>query len=171
MEKPIQTSQILTIRQIRAQNLEATLLFVDFSQAFDSIFRGKMEQILLGCGLSKETVAAIMIFYKIMKTKVPSLDGITVFFDIAAGVQLGDTFAPYLFKIFLNYVLLTSINLMKKMALHLKKKKRQEEDDTPQKLLRTQNTQMTYSYWQTHRPKPNPRSTVWSRQQVTLASM
>ena len=44
-------SQILTIRRIlegiRAKNLQATLLFVDFTKAFDSIHRGKMEQILL----------------------------------------------------------------------------------------------------------------------------
>ena len=45
------TSQILTIRRIfegvRAKNLQATLIFVDFTKAFDSIHRGKMEQILL----------------------------------------------------------------------------------------------------------------------------
>ena len=57
--------QILTIRRIlegaRAKNLQATLLFVDFTKAFDSIHRGKMEQILLAYGLPKETVAAITI--------------------------------------------------------------------------------------------------------------
>ena len=41
------TSQILTIRRIlegvRAKNLRATLLFVDFTKAFDSIHRGKIE--------------------------------------------------------------------------------------------------------------------------------
>ena len=40
------TSQILTIRRIfegvRAKNLQATLIFVDFTKAFDSIHRGKM---------------------------------------------------------------------------------------------------------------------------------
>ena len=45
------TSEILTIRRIlkgvRAKNLQVTILFVDFSKAFDSIHRGKMEQILL----------------------------------------------------------------------------------------------------------------------------
>ena len=45
------TSQILTIRRILegvgAKTLEATQLFVDFTKAFDSIHRGKMEQILL----------------------------------------------------------------------------------------------------------------------------
>ena len=69
------TSQILTIRRIlegvRAKNLQATLLFVDFTKAFDSIHRGKMEQILLAYGLPKETVAAIMILYRNTKVKVP----------------------------------------------------------------------------------------------------
>ena len=45
------TSQILTIRQIlesvRAKNLQATILFVEFTKAFDIIQRGTMEQILL----------------------------------------------------------------------------------------------------------------------------
>ena len=44
-------SQILTICRIQegvhVENLEVTILFVDFSKAFDSIHRGKMEQILL----------------------------------------------------------------------------------------------------------------------------
>ena len=35
--------------------LEAILLFVDFSKAFDSIHRGKMNQIFLAYGLPKET--------------------------------------------------------------------------------------------------------------------
>ena len=51
------TSQILMIRRIledvRAKNLQATLLFVDFTKAFDSVHRGKMEQILLVYGLPK----------------------------------------------------------------------------------------------------------------------
>ena len=76
------TSQILTIRQmlgVRAKNLEATLLFVDFSKAFDSIHRGKIEQILLAYSLSKETVAAIMMLNKNTKVKVHSPDGDRLF--------------------------------------------------------------------------------------------
>ena len=43
------------IKRFHVKNLEATLLFVDFSKVFDSIYRGKMEQILLANGLPKET--------------------------------------------------------------------------------------------------------------------
>ena len=95
------TSQILTIRRIlagiRTKNLQATLLFVDFTNAFDSIHRGKMEQILLAYGLTKEAVAAITILYRNTKVKVRSVDGNTEYFDIVAGALQGDNLVPYLF--------------------------------------------------------------------------
>ena len=103
------SSQILTIYQILedvgAKNLEMTILFVDFSKAFDFIHRGKMEQILLTYRLPKETVTGIMILYKNMKVKVHSPDGYTDYFNIVTGVLLGDILAPYLFIICLDYVL------------------------------------------------------------------
>ena len=89
------TSQILTIRRIlkgiREKNLPEAILFVDFTKAFDSIHRGKMEQILLAYGLPKETVAAIMMLYR--NTQIKDTD-----------IVSGDTFAPYLFIICLDYV-------------------------------------------------------------------
>ena len=121
------TSQILTIRRIlegvRAKNLQATLIFVDFTKAFDSIHRGKMEQILLAYGIPKETVAAITILYRNTKVKVRSPDGDTEFFDIVAGVLQGDTLAPYLFIICLDYVLRTSIDKIKENGFELTKKR------------------------------------------------
>ena len=90
-------SQILTIRRIlegvRAENLETTILFVEFAKAFDSTYRGKMEQILLACGQPKETVAAITMLYRNTKVKVRFLDGDTDYFDIVADVLQGDTLA------------------------------------------------------------------------------
>ena len=121
------TSQILTIRRIlegvRAKNLQGTLLFVDFTKAFDSIHRGKMEQILLAYGIPKETVAAIMILYKNTKVKVRSPDGDTEYFDIIAGVLLVDTLAPYLFIICLDNVLRTSIDKIRENGFELTKKR------------------------------------------------
>ena len=121
------TSQILTIRRIlegvRAKNLQATLIFVDFTKAFDSIRRGKMEQILLEYGIPKETVAALTILYRNTKVKVRSPDGDTEYFDIVAGVQQGDTLAPYLFIICLDYILRTSIDKIRENGFELTKKR------------------------------------------------
>ena len=90
---------------------------------FDSIHRGKMEQILLAYGIPKETVAAIMILYRNTKVKVRSPDGDTEYFDIVAGVLQGDTLAPYLFIICLDYVLRTSIDKIKENGFELTKKR------------------------------------------------
>ena len=67
------TSQILTIRRIlegvRAKHLETAILFVEVANAFDSIHREKIEQILLTSDVPKETIAAIMMLYRNMKKK------------------------------------------------------------------------------------------------------
>ena len=70
------------MKAYREKNLQATILFVDFIKAFDSIHRGKMEHILLAYGVPKETVAAITILYVNTKVKVRSSDGDTEYFDI-----------------------------------------------------------------------------------------
>ena len=121
------TSQILTIRRILkgilAKNIQATLLFVDFTKAFDSIHRGKMEQILLAYGLPKEMVAAITILYRNTKVKVWSPDGDTEYFDIVAGVLQEDTIASYLFIICLDHVLRTLIDKIRENGFELTKKR------------------------------------------------
>ena len=80
-----------------------------------------MEQILLTYGLPKETVAAVMMLYK--NTKIYSTDGDIDYFDIVEGVLRGDTLAPYLFIICLDYVLRTSIDLMKENVFKLTKER------------------------------------------------
>ena len=87
-----------------------TKQFVDFTKTFDSIHRGKIEQILLPYGIPKVTIAAITILYRNNKAKVRSLVGDTDYFDIVAGVLQGDKLAQYLFIICLDYVLRTSID-------------------------------------------------------------
>ena len=82
-----------------------------------------MEQILLAYGLPKETVAAITILYRNTKVKVHSPDGDTEYFDIVAGVLHGDTLAPYLFIIYQDYVLRTSIDKIRENGFELTKKR------------------------------------------------
>ena len=119
------TGQTISVRRIiegvKAKNLEAVLLFVDFSKAFDSIHRGKMEEILIAYGIPRETVSAIMMLYRITKSKVRSPDGDTDFFNILAGVLQGDTLAPYIFVICLDYVLRTSVDPNNELGLTLEK--------------------------------------------------
>ena len=93
-----------------------------YIKAFDSIHSGKMEQILLADGLPKEIVAAITILYRNTKVKVRSPNGDTKYFDIVAGVLQGDTLAPYLFIICLDYVLRTSIDKIRENGFEKKQK-------------------------------------------------
>ena len=74
-----------------------------------------MEQILLSYGLPKETVAAIMM--------LRSSDGDIDYFNIVAGVLQGYTLTPYLFIVYLDYVLRASIDIMKDNGFKLAKKR------------------------------------------------
>ena len=81
----------------RANNLEPTLLLVEFSYTFDYIHRGKIKLILLAYDLSKGTVTAIMRLYKNTDTIVLSPNGDSDFFDIVAEVLQRDTLVLYLY--------------------------------------------------------------------------
>ena len=70
-----------------------------------------MEQILLAYDFSIKTITIIMILYKNMKAMVCPLDGDTDLFDIVTGILQGDTLAPYMFMLCLDYVLQTSIDM------------------------------------------------------------
>ena len=108
---------------VRTKDLAATISFVDFTKAFDSIYRVKMGQILLAYGLPKETVVAIMMPYRNTKVKVRSSDGDTDYFDIVAVVLQRDKLAPYLFITCLYYVLRTPIDKIKERFQANKRKK------------------------------------------------
>ena len=90
------------IEGVHARNLKATLLPINFSEAFHSIQRGKMEQILLAYDLPKEAIIAIMILYKNTKAMVSTLDDDTNFFDFVNGVLQGDR---YISNIYVHWIL------------------------------------------------------------------
>ena len=75
-----------------------------------------MEKTLLAHGLPKETVTAITMLYENMKVKLE-----TDFFDIVAGVLLGDTLALNVFIICLDYTCQKLIDLIKENGFALKK--------------------------------------------------
>ena len=105
---------ILAIRRliegVKSNNLTAVLTFIDFKKAFDTIHRGKMLKILTAYGIPEQLVNAIASTYTGTKAKVLSPDGETKLFEIQAGVLQGDTLAPYLFVIVVDYALRDAIS-------------------------------------------------------------
>ena len=71
----------------------------------------------------KKLLQQIMMLYKNLKVKVCLPDRDTDYSDIAAGVLQGDTLAPYLFIICVDYVLRTSVDLMKENGFKLAKER------------------------------------------------
>ena len=75
------------INLANSTHLQATILFVDITKAFNSIHRRKMDQILLAYCLLKETVAAIMMLYRNTKVNARSPNGDVDYFYVVAGVR------------------------------------------------------------------------------------
>ena len=107
-------AQILALRRIiegvKANNLKATMTFIDFKKAFDTIHRGKMLRILKAYGIPPNLLRAIEKMYSNTKAKIVTPDGETEMFEITAGVLQGDTLAPFLFIIVLDYALRKAIS-------------------------------------------------------------
>ena len=108
------TSHILALRclieGIKDKNLSVIIIFIDFKKAFDTIHCGKLIQILRSYGIPEKLVRATEVMYMNTKAKMLSPDGETELFHILAGVLQGDTLAPSLFIIALDFALGKAIN-------------------------------------------------------------
>ena len=89
------------------------LCFMDFRKAFDSISRQAIFDILPLYGIPKPIVEAIKSLYINTEATVITPDGETEFFEITAGVLQGDTLAPFIFVIVLDYILRLSLVVRK----------------------------------------------------------
>ena len=127
-------SQILALRRIiegmKAKNLPLAVVFIDYSKAFDSIHRERMFEILQAYGIPGIIIDAIKAIYTDSTALVISPDGVTEPFPILAGVLQGDTLAPFLFIVVLDYVMrhaLKDIHLSTGVILEERKSRRHPE--------------------------------------------
>jgi len=81
-------------------------MFVDFKKAFDSDDRARMSEILSHYGISEKIATATMEMYKDVRRRKVMVNGqFSKLFYITKWVLQGDTLAPFLFIIVLDYVL------------------------------------------------------------------
>jgi Reverse transcriptase (RNA-dependent DNA polymerase) len=106
------TSQhVLAARRIFEEIKDSSMgrlvaIFIDFSNAFDSVKWTWIHAILLQHNVSEELFEAMMYMYYGGKAKVKySNDQFTNFIDLNIGGLQGDTLAPYLFVIVVDYVM------------------------------------------------------------------
>ena len=102
-----------------------------------------------------------------MKDKVHSPNESKDFFDIVAGVLLGDTLAPYLFIIYLDYVFRTTIDLINENGFTLKMVRRRPYSfESIIDAEYADNKALLANVL----PKPNLCCIPWIRQQKALVS-
>ena len=83
-----------------------------------------MLAILKSYGIPEELVTAISIMYEDTTAKVITPDGETENFNILSGVLQGDTLAPYLFVIVIDYVMRSDLlGREDKLGFQLRKRK------------------------------------------------
>ena len=105
--------QILALRRIIEEvinfQLPCVISFIDFSKAFDCIFRSHLPDILASYGFPKKIIKAIMSLYINTKAKIMTPEGITLEFLTNLGILQGDVLAPLIFIIVLDFILRLAI--------------------------------------------------------------
>ena len=107
------TQHVLALRRLiegcQTKQVNLVVTFIDFKKAFDSIRWTALDNILSAYGIPPKLRSAVMALYYGAKLVVTTSDGEADPFNLSAGVLQGDTLAPYLFVLVVDYVLRCAI--------------------------------------------------------------
>ena len=87
---------------VQSQKKNLYCCFVDFKQAFDTVWRTGLWRKLIDSNINGKCFNFIFNMYKNIKSKVSTNEGSSDYFNCTVGVRQGENLSPFLFSIFLN---------------------------------------------------------------------
>ena len=109
------SDHMFSIRQLIEKcyefNIDHTHLFIDFKQAYDSIYRPSMWQIMHDFGIPKKLIKMTQVCMEGSKCKVKIGNRISDAFETKSGLRQGCTLSPLLFNLVMEKVTRVIINM------------------------------------------------------------
>ena len=90
------------IEIMKASSKKLYCVFIDFRQAFDSVWRLGLWHKLISYNITGKCFRLIRSMYENIKSRVKYINGKSQFFPCTVGVRQGENLSPFLFAIFLN---------------------------------------------------------------------
>ena len=87
---------------MKSRSKKLYCVFVDFKQAFDSVWRSGLWHKLIEYNINGKCFRLIRSMYENIKSRVKCTNGNSSFFPCTIGVRQGENLSPFLFAIFLN---------------------------------------------------------------------
>ena len=87
---------------VQSQKKKIYCCFIDFKQAFDTVWRTGLWQKLIASKIHGKCFNFIQNMYNNIKSQVTTNEGSSNFFNCRVGVRQGENLSPFLFSIFLN---------------------------------------------------------------------
>jgi ribonuclease HI len=108
------TQQVLALKRIieecdMKQQSQMVAVFIDFTKAFDSVSWFAIRAILTSYDVPCELIDCILSLYTNANTRIKTTEGLSNSIQLSVGVLQGDTLAPYLFIIVMDYVMRQAI--------------------------------------------------------------
>ena len=132
---------VLAVRRLfdtvrTTQDARLVVIFVDFCKAFDSVSWDQMEAILYAYQVPSELVRAVMSVYRGAQAAILDVYGQVVDeakIDLSVGVLQGDTLAPFLFILVMDFVLRKA--MVESLGIQISKKTGTASRGSPAKYL------------------------------------